>query len=151
MLLCVSLGAEVGPFPTLHYCSVASLPLSLNVIPSMISKCLERFASSVAPQSPAWFHFEVYSAFSWNLSFCENLKSLRDWSVWGGCSKETHIRFYWESSEIDVKYKLSVTQLVKNPSAMQETWVWSLVWEDPLEKGKATHSSTLAWRIRWSV
>ena len=40
-----------------------------------------------------------------------------------------------------------VTQLVKNPPAMRETWVRSLVWEDPLEKGKATHSSILAWRI----
>ena len=38
-------------------------------------------------------------------------------------------------------------QLVKNPPAMQETWVRSLGWEDPLEKGKATHSSILAWRI----
>ena len=37
-----------------------------------------------------------------------------------------------------------VTQLVKNPSATQETWVQSLGWEDPLEKGKATHSSVLA-------
>ena len=34
---------------------------------------------------------------------------------------------------------------------MWETWVWSLGWEDPLEKGKATHSSTLAWRIPWTV
>ena len=34
---------------------------------------------------------------------------------------------------------------------MQETWVWSLVWEDPLEKGKATHSSTLTWKIPWTV
>ena len=38
-----------------------------------------------------------------------------------------------------------VAQLVKNPPAMQETW------EDPLEKGKATHSSNLAWRIPWTV
>ena len=37
----------------------------------------------------------------------------------------------------------------KNPPAMQETWVQSLGWEDPLEKGKATHSSLLAWRIPW--
>ena len=37
-----------------------------------------------------------------------------------------------------------VAQLVKNPSAMQETWVQSLGWEDPLEKGKATPSSILA-------
>ena len=40
-----------------------------------------------------------------------------------------------------------VTQLVKNLSAMQETWVRSLVWENSLEKGRATHSSILAWRI----
>ena len=40
-----------------------------------------------------------------------------------------------------------VAQLVKNPPAMREIWVRSLGWEDPLEKGKATHSSILAWRI----
>ena len=40
-----------------------------------------------------------------------------------------------------------VAQLVKNPPAMRETWARSLGWEDPLEKGKATHSSILAWRI----
>ena len=39
----------------------------------------------------------------------------------------------------------------KNPPAMWETWVPSLGWEDPLEKGKAAHSSILAWRIPWSV
>ena len=44
-----------------------------------------------------------------------------------------------------------VAQLVKNPPAMQETWVRSLGWEDPLEKGTATHSSILAWRIPWIV
>ena len=40
-----------------------------------------------------------------------------------------------------------VAQLVKNPPAMQETCVQSLDWEDALEKGKATHSSILTWRI----
>ena len=44
-----------------------------------------------------------------------------------------------------------VAQLIKNPPAMQETWLRSLGWEDPLEKGKATHSSILAWRIPWTV
>ena len=44
-----------------------------------------------------------------------------------------------------------VAQLVKNLPAMQETWVQSLGWKDPLEKGKATHSSILAWRIPWIV
>ena len=42
-------------------------------------------------------------------------------------------------------------QLVKNPPAVRETWVRSLGWEDPLEKGKATHSSILAWRIPCAV
>ena len=41
-------------------------------------------------------------------------------------------------------------QMVKNPPAMRETWVRSLSWEDPLEKGKATHSTILAWRIPWT-
>ena len=44
-----------------------------------------------------------------------------------------------------------VAQLVKNPLAMWETWVSSLGWEDPLEKGTATHSSIPAWRIPWTV
>ena len=44
-----------------------------------------------------------------------------------------------------------VAQLVKNLPAMWDTWVRSLGWEDPLEKGKATHSSILAWRIPWTV
>ena len=44
-----------------------------------------------------------------------------------------------------------VAQLVKNLPAMKETWVWSLGWEDPLEKEKAMHSSILAWRIPWTV
>ena len=44
-----------------------------------------------------------------------------------------------------------VAQLVKNPPAMRETWIQSLGWKDPPEKGKATHSSILAWRIPWTV
>ena len=45
-----------------------------------------------------------------------------------------------------------VSQLVKNLPVIQETWVGSLLcWEDPLEKGTATHSSILTWRIPWTV
>ena len=40
--------------------------------------------------------------------------------------------------------------MVNDPPAMQETWVGSLGWEDPLEEGMATHSSVLAWRISWT-
>ena len=41
-------------------------------------------------------------------------------------------------------------QMAKNLPAMQETWVWSLGWGDSQEKGRATHSNTLAWRIPWT-
>ena len=44
-----------------------------------------------------------------------------------------------------------VAQLVKNLPATRETWVRSLGWEDALEKGTATHSSILAWRIPWTI
>ena len=43
-----------------------------------------------------------------------------------------------------------VAQMVKNPPAVQETWVPSLGWNDPLEEGMATCSSILAWRIPWT-
>ena len=44
-----------------------------------------------------------------------------------------------------------MAQLVKNLPEMWEIWVLSLGWEDPLKKGKATHSCILAWRIPWTV
>ena len=62
-------------------------------------------------------------------------------------------RFTVEGIDYPLQYSWAflVAQLVKNPPAMQETWVQSLGWEDPLEKGKATHSSVLAWRILGTV
>ena len=44
-----------------------------------------------------------------------------------------------------------IAQLVEKSPVMQETWVQSLCWEDSLEKGKATHSSILSWRIPWTM
>ena len=52
------------------------------------------------------------------------------------------LQYFWASL---------VAQLVKNPPAIWKTWVRSLGWEDPLEKGKAIHSSILAWRIPWTI
>ena len=54
---------------------------------------------------------------------------------------------YW----LQYSWSFLVAQLVKNPPARQETLVRSLGWEDPLEKGKATHSGIMAWRIPWTV
>ena len=55
------------------------------------------------------------------------------------------------SQSYDFSSSHVVAQLVKNLPAMRETWVRSLGWEDPLEKGKATHSNILAWRIPWTI
>ena len=49
------------------------------------------------------------------------------------------------------KWASLVAQMVKNLPAMQETRVRSLIWEDPLEKGMATHSNILAWRSPWTM
>ena len=57
-----------------------------------------------------------------------------------GLSNE-HFPFTWASL---------VAQLVKNLPAVWETWVRSLGWEEPLEKGKVSHFSILAWRIPWT-
>ena len=58
---------------------------------------------------------------------------------------------YWIRSYPTLVWTSLTVQLVKNPPAMQETPVWFLGQEDPLGKGKATHSSILAWRIPWTV
>ena len=62
-------------------------------------------------------------------------------------------RFSGEGIGYSLQYSWAslVTQLVKNLPAMQETWVLSLGWEDSLEKGTATYSSILVWRIPWTV
>ena len=59
-----------------------------------------------------------------------------------GEEKGYQLQYYWASL---------VTQTIKNVPTIQETWVRSLDWKDPLEKGTATHSSILAWRILWTV
>ena len=48
---------------------------------------------------------------------------------------------------LQISWASLVAQMVENFPAMWKTWVWSLGWEDPLEEGMATHSSTLPWRI----
>ena len=52
---------------------------------------------------------------------------------------------------LELSWASLMAQLAKNLPVMPETWVQSLGWDDPLEKGKATHSSILAWRIPWIV
>ena len=64
------------------------------------------------------------------------------------------INCMWETYNLSVplvRWASLVAQPVKNLPAIRETWVQSLGWEDPLEKGKATHSRILAWRIPWTI
>ena len=72
----------------------------------------------------------------YNFFLLEN--HLFHWKDYSVRSLVIHKTFSWASL---------VAQLVKNPPALWETWVQFLGWEDPLEKGVATHSSILAWRI----
>ena len=70
-----------------------------------------------------------------------------------------YVMKYLQPSQADISNQWShfpflaslIGQLVKNPPAVQETLIWFLGWEDPLEKGTATYSSILAWRIPWTV
>ena len=62
-------------------------------------------------------------------------------------------RSAWEGIgySLQCSWAFLVAQLVKNLPAVWEAWVWSPHWDDPLEKGRATHSSVLAWRIPWAI
>ena len=68
-----------------------------------------------------------------------------------GWGREGRCEEMGEPTGQSVKSASLVAQLVKNSPAMWETWVRSLGWEEPLEKGKATHSNILAWRIPWTI
>ena len=78
----------------------------------------------------------------------KNLPAMQEtWlDSWGG-------KIRWRRDRLPTPVFLGFpgVSLVKNPPAMQKTWVRSLSWEDPLEKGKATHSNNLAWRIPRTV
>ena len=71
------------------------------------------------------------------------------------CSTEAHASLHLPQTKtaymLTTPWASLVAQLVKNPPETWEIWVRSMGWEDPLEKEKATHSSTVAWRILWTV
>ena len=85
---------------------------------------------------------------------CSCLENPRDGGAWWAAIygvAQSRTRLTWLSSSTSSSSRLSVrasliAQLVKNPPAMWETWIWSLHWEGPMEEGTATHSSILSWR-----
>ena len=71
-------------------------------------------------------------------------------TILSGCCQQEGIAFYFASIFREMCgscWASLVAQTVKNLPAMQETWVQSLGWEDPLDEGMKTHSNILAWRI----
>ena len=82
----------------------------------------------------------VMDSWGGSLSWRVNKQQLHD--------KLLNVEFVWLSQE-GAWWASLVSQTVKNLPAMWETWVRSLGWEDPLEKGMATHPSILAWRSPW--
>ena len=90
-----------------------------------------------------------------NPLLCSCLENPRDGGAWwaavyGVAQSWTWLKWLSSSSSKHLWGAFLVAQMVKNLPAVQETQVRSLGWEDPLEKGMATYSSILAWRIPWT-
>ena len=79
-----------------------------------------------------------------HLSFIDWIVSPCRFICWSPNCSTTECDCIWRGISL-------VAQLVENLPALRETWVRSLSWEDPLEKGMATYSSILAWRIPWTI
>ena len=111
-------------------------------------------STAVTVQSSLLPHFEILEPF---FEFCHDVFPDSSVGKESACSASGLIPGLGRSAGEGIGYPLQyssaslVAQLVKNPPATQETWVPSLGWEYPLEKGKATHSGILAWRIPWTT
>ena len=86
-------------------------------------------------------------------SCLENPRDSRAWwaAIYGVAQSQTQLMWLSSSGGNTPDGVPLWAQLIKKPPAMWETWILSLGWGDPLEKGKATHSSILAWRIPWTI
>ena len=85
------------------------------------------------------------------ISFCLHFRVISDWPPYYETSFDMCCIYQFLCiSHVQNIYTNMVAQTVKNPPSMQETWVQSLGWKDPLEKEMATHSSILAWEIPWT-
>ena len=114
-----------------------------------IARSICQFLDFMFPE--LWAPFEIIGLF---LGFPDSSVGKESaWKAGDPCSILESGRFPGEriGDPLQCSWASLVAQLVKNPPAMREIWVRPLGWEDPLEKGKATHSSILAWRIPWTV
>ena len=113
--------------------------------------CLTKPQANVRERRSKW---QLWTYQSYNLQIKYNLQAMYLATLLLSVRKLSEY-LNWDLSQGYFKLMLTikhlwaslVAQMVKNPPAMQETWVQSLGWEDPLEEDMATHSSFLTWRI----
>ena len=140
-LLCSSPSPRVCPSscPLNQWCY---LTISSSV--ALFSFCLQSFQTSESALHIRWAR---YWSFGFSISPSNEYSGLISLRLTGLISLPSKIPSK-EKNPFSVTHSSSpITQLVRNLPAMRETWVRCLGWEDPLEQGKATHSSILAWRI----
>ena len=97
-----------------------------------------------------WHHQLNGHGFGWTRGVGDRQGGLECWGSWGHKESDTTEWLNW-TELADRLWASLIAPLVKNPPTMQEAPVQFPGWEDPLEKGRATHSSILAWRIRWTT
>ena len=126
---------------TLHYCATVTIAFSQLISPSTAGPSVSTALMPKVDHS-SWTDWTTQTLYAVLLSDCRDFINVSHF-VWtrGGCF-DKHI--------LEVGASL-VAQLVKNLSALWETSIQSLGWKDPLEEGKTTHFSILAWRIPWTV
>ena len=123
-----------APLPPLVWINWHSLTGVFDLFPSL-KKSQGCSSSSSSPQFLLHHLFNLWSMF---------ISRQKAWNF-------PHYTYLFSHLSPIFSWVSLVAQLVKNAHAMCETWARSLGWEDPLKKGMATHSSTLAWRIPWTV
>ena len=116
-----------------------------------LSAMWETWVRSLGRESPLEKEMATHSStLTWKIPWMEEPGRLQS----KGSQRVGHDRatsFQYNRVWLGKSWTSLVTQLVKNLHAMWETWVLSLVWEDPLENEKATYPSILAWRIPQTV
>ena len=94
-----------------------------------------------------WHHRLDGHEFEWTLGVGDGQGGLACCNSWGRKELDMIERLNWTELSLTLQGASLVAQTVKNPPAMQETWVQFLCCEDPLEKGMATHSNVLTWGV----
>ena len=131
---------EIEPTSLASPALTDSLSEGLSSIPGWRTKILQAYSQTIKKKKKKMQQNKYVSSVFRNFSHPSVSTEIKIYHVRD--VRDVNCSFIWGLMRAS-----PVAQLVKNPPAIRETWVQSLDWEDPLEKGKATHSSVLAWRI----